>query len=180
MRGPCDSTPTERLLHAAHQERLARISVAAIRQKAEIAEKLAEVAKQVDDQQVKKFFREAHSFIDKESIPISHVTIIQDIVCKTMGIRRSELTSVSRRQNITRIRQLTMYLCRECTSTSITQIARRFGGRDHSTAYHACRLMSAIENRTCETPAFQRVDREEGAKLRALIAALRVKIEAAL
>ena len=36
-------------------------------------------------------------------------------------------------------RQIAMYLCREYTSSSLTNIGLYFGKRDHSTVIHACR-----------------------------------------
>ena len=37
-----------------------------------------------------------------------------------------------------------MYLSRELTERSLPEIGRRFGGRDHTTVLHACRLIEAL------------------------------------
>jgi chromosomal replication initiator protein len=36
-------------------------------------------------------------------------------------------------------RQVAIYLSRELTGCSLTQIGQRFGGRDHTTVIHACK-----------------------------------------
>ena len=40
-------------------------------------------------------------------------------------------------------RQIAMYLCREHLGSSLPQIGRDFGGRDHSTVIHACEKIAA-------------------------------------
>jgi chromosomal replication initiator protein len=43
-----------------------------------------------------------------------------------------------------------MYLCKTLTLSSLPEIGRRFGGRDHTTVLHAVRKMgSAREGTTC-------------------------------
>lgn len=37
-----------------------------------------------------------------------------------------------------------MYLCREMTSLSYSQIGRAFGNRDHTTVQHACRKIEGM------------------------------------
>jgi chromosomal replication initiator protein len=36
-----------------------------------------------------------------------------------------------------------MYLCRELTKASLSEIGEAFGGRDHGTVIHACRTVQA-------------------------------------
>jgi chromosomal replication initiator protein len=38
---------------------------------------------------------------------------------------------------------IAMYLCREALGASYPEIGRAFGGRDHSTAVHACKRTAA-------------------------------------
>ena len=49
------------------------------------------------------------------------------------------LTSAKRSRQVVYARQVAMYLCRELTDHSLPAIARRFGGRDHTTVLHAHR-----------------------------------------
>ena len=50
-----------------------------------------------------------------------------------------------RRKEIAEARQISIYLCREILGTPLVSIGMHFGGRDHSTVLHACRV---IEKRT--------------------------------
>lgn len=65
---------------------------------------------------------------------------IQDAVCAAYGLSRAELVSSKRTPHVARARQLAMYLAREITPMSLTQIARAFD-RDHTTVIHAIRAV---------------------------------------
>ncbi len=67
---------------------------------------------------------------------------IQDAVCQITGLSRAELVSPRRSARVARARQLAMYLARELTPLSLTEIARGFD-RDHSTVLHAIRAVSS-------------------------------------
>ena len=69
------------------------------------------------------------------------VSAIQDAVCTTFDITRTELLSSSRTPRITRARHMAMYLTRELTGQSLAEIARSFN-RDHSTVLHAVRRIN--------------------------------------
>ncbi len=67
---------------------------------------------------------------------------------------------------IARARQLAMYLARELTPMSLTEIARGFG-RDHTTVLHAVRAVSARLEPGSETAeALHRAHSTLGAKRR--------------
>ena len=70
------------------------------------------------------------------------LTAIQDAVCTVGGLTREELLSPRRSPRVARSRQLAMYMARQLTSLSLTQIARGFD-RDHTTVLHAIRTVSA-------------------------------------
>jgi chromosomal replication initiator protein len=67
---------------------------------------------------------------------------IQEAVCAVHGLTRQELVSPRRSARVVRSRQLAMYLARELTPLSLTEIARGFD-RDHTTVLHAVRSVSA-------------------------------------
>jgi chromosomal replication initiator protein len=69
------------------------------------------------------------------------VSAIQDAVASVLGVPRADLLSARRTPRIARARQLAMYLARELTPLSLSQIAREFD-RDHSTVLHAIRAVS--------------------------------------
>ena len=54
----------------------------------------------------------------------------------------TDLHSVKRSRNISRPRQIAMFLSKHLTTSSLPAIGRYFGGRDHTTVMHA---ISAIE-----------------------------------
>jgi chromosomal replication initiator protein len=66
---------------------------------------------------------------------------IQEAVCAAEGLTLDELLSRRRSARIAHARQLAMYLARELTPLSLTQIARGFD-RDHTTVLHAIRSVS--------------------------------------
>ncbi len=64
---------------------------------------------------------------------------IQRVVSEHYQVRISDLKSKNRSQPYTLPRQIAMFLCRDLTSASTTEIGRRFGGKDHSTVMHSTR-----------------------------------------
>ncbi|MFO7636646.1 MAG: chromosomal replication initiator protein DnaA [Clostridia bacterium] len=70
---------------------------------------------------------------------VSEITIpfIIDIVCKYYKISPKEMISKTRSRDISYPRQIAMYLCRKNTPSSLPQIGKYFGGRDHTTVIHA-------------------------------------------
>lgn len=72
-----------------------------------------------------------------------HITIevIQKKVAEHFDIRLADMTSKRRPENIAFPRQIAMYLARQLTESSLNTIGEAFGGRDHGTVLHACRLV---------------------------------------
>jgi len=72
-----------------------------------------------------------------------NVTIeaIQKKVAEHFDIRLADMTSRRRPQNVAFPRQVAMYLSRTLTNRSLADIGESFGGRDHGTVLHACRLI---------------------------------------
>ena len=70
---------------------------------------------------------------------VHEVTKIQQAVCKDFGITRHDMRSQRRTKNLVIPRQIAMLLCKKLTERSLPDIARRFGGRDHTTALHSIR-----------------------------------------
>jgi chromosomal replication initiator protein len=66
---------------------------------------------------------------------------IQRRVAEHFDVRLADMTSKRRPQNIAFPRQIAMYLARELTKTSLSEIGDAFGGRDHGTVLHAHRLV---------------------------------------
>ena len=66
---------------------------------------------------------------------------IQKRVAEHFDVRLADMTSKRRPQNIAFPRQIAMYLSRELTKGSLSEIGDAFGGRDHGTVLHAHRLV---------------------------------------
>jgi chromosomal replication initiator protein len=66
---------------------------------------------------------------------------IQRRVAEHFDVRLADMTSKRRPANIAFPRQIAMYLSRELTGSSLTDIGDAFGGKDHGTVIHACRLV---------------------------------------
>ncbi|MBN2883639.1 MAG: chromosomal replication initiator protein DnaA [Clostridia bacterium] len=77
---------------------------------------------------------------------INNITIpyIIDAVAKHYHISSKELISKKRNREIAFPRQIAMYLCRKHTSSSLPQIGREFGGRDHTTVLHSCDKINTL------------------------------------
>ncbi len=67
--------------------------------------------------------------------------VIQKKVAEHFDIRLADMTSKRRPENIAFPRQIAMFLSRQMTETSLAAIGEAFGGRDHGTVLHACRLV---------------------------------------
>jgi chromosomal replication initiator protein len=66
---------------------------------------------------------------------------IQRRVAEHFDVRLADMTSKRRPANIAFPRQIAMYLARELTKASLNEIGEAFGGRDHGTVLHACKLV---------------------------------------
>lgn len=66
---------------------------------------------------------------------------IQRKVAEQYDVRLADMTSKRRPANIAFPRQIAMYLSRELTKSSLSDIGDAFGGKDHGTVIHACKLV---------------------------------------
>lgn len=70
---------------------------------------------------------------------------IQKTVADYYKIKITDLSSKTRKQTITRPRQIAMSLARELTSQSFPEIGSTFGGRDHTTVINACKRVNELK-----------------------------------
>jgi chromosomal replication initiator protein len=66
---------------------------------------------------------------------------IQRKVAEHFDVRLADMTSKRRPANIAFPRQVAMFLSRELTNSSLSDIGDAFGGKDHGTVIHACKLV---------------------------------------
>ena len=67
--------------------------------------------------------------------------LIQKVVAESFGVKPADLKSKRRTRNVVLPRQVAMYLCRTLTSASLPETGYFFGGKDHSTVIHACKVI---------------------------------------
>lgn len=72
------------------------------------------------------------------------VAEIMRFVAAYYGCTAQDLQSPTRIHAVVKPRQVAMYLAKTLTTRSMSEVARRFGGRDHTTALHAVRKIAAL------------------------------------
>lgn len=74
------------------------------------------------------------------------VEYIIDIVTEHFQLSPDAIISKKRQKTIAYPRQICMYLCKELTDLSTTEIGEKIGGRDHSTVIHGCTKIEELIN----------------------------------
>ncbi len=128
--------PAEIIDFLAHRIRtnIRRLEGALIR----VASYAALTGKKLNVEVVEGLLREILHEEGRQTITIE---LIQKKVAEHFDIRQSDMTSKRRPENIAFPRQVAMFLSRHMTETSLSAIGDAFGGRDHGTVLHACRLV---------------------------------------
>jgi chromosomal replication initiator protein len=94
--------------------------------------------KPLTSESVETLLREVLHEEGRQSVTID---VIQKRVAEHFDIRLADMASKRRPENIAFPRQIAMYLARQLTDSSLNTIGEAFGGRDHGTVLHACRLV---------------------------------------
>ena len=69
---------------------------------------------------------------------------ILKVVSDYYQLRQADLLSKRRTRSVARPRQLAMAMAKELTEHSLPEIGDFFGGRDHTTVLHACRVLAEL------------------------------------
>jgi chromosomal replication initiator protein len=91
------------------------------------------------------------SFVSPRQANMS-VELIQRVVAEYFSLSPNDLKGKKRTQNIVLPRQLSMYIARELTEYSTTEIGQVFGGRDHATVMYSYKQ---IEERVRADPTLE-------------------------
>ncbi len=128
--------PTEIIDFLAHRIRtnIRRLEGALIR----VASYAALTGKKLNVEVVETLLREILHEEGRQSI---NIEVIQKKVAEHFDLRLADMTSKRRPENIAFPRQVAMFLSRQMTESSLSAIGEAFGGRDHGTVLHACRLV---------------------------------------
>jgi chromosomal replication initiator protein len=82
-----------------------------------------------------------HDTLHEEGRQVISIELIQKRVTEHFDLRQGDMATKRRPENIAFPRQIAMYLSRQLTDSSLNTIGEAFGGRDHGTVLHACRLV---------------------------------------
>lgn len=91
---------------------------------------------------VKEALRDLLALQDK----LVTVENIQRTVAEYYKIKVADLLSKRRNRSVARPRQIAMALAKELTNHSLPEIGDAFGGRDHTTVLHACRMINELRH----------------------------------
>ena len=72
------------------------------------------------------------------------ISNIQKTVADYYQLRMADMLSKRRTRSLARPRQMAMALAKDLTEHSLPEIGDAFGGRDHTTVLHACRVIREL------------------------------------
>ncbi|MDH7500682.1 MAG: helix-turn-helix domain-containing protein, partial [candidate division NC10 bacterium] len=75
------------------------------------------------------------------------------VVAEYYSLKVSDLKSKNRNKSVVIPRQVAMYLARSLTNSSLPEIGKMFGGKDHTTVIHAC---NKVKNRMTQEKGFKK------------------------
>ena len=111
------------------------------------------VTLEIAERQLKDFF----TGYDQKNVTID---LVQRVVGEYFGLSLNDLKGKKRSKAIAFPRQLAMYIARDLTEFSTTEVGLEFGGRDHTTVMHACqRIEDRIKTDSTLAPAIQHLTR---------------------
>jgi chromosomal replication initiator protein len=96
-----------------------------------------EITVEIAQQQLKDVFNQ----FKQSNVTIDHIL---RIVSSYYKISTQDLKGKKRTKNIVHPRQVAMYISRELTEYSTTELGLEFGGRDHTTVMHACQKIDEL------------------------------------
>ncbi len=69
---------------------------------------------------------------------------IQKLVAEYFSMPYDRLLAKTRRREVVQARQITMYLAKKFTKSSLKNIGQHFGGFDHTTVIHSCQTVENL------------------------------------
>ncbi len=112
-----------------------------------------EISLEIAQRQLKDFF----SNHEQKNISID---LIQRVVAEYFGLSHLDLRGKKRTKAIAFPRQVAMYITRDLTEYSTTEVGLEFGGRDHTTVMHACqKIEDRIKTDSTLDPTIQHLIR---------------------
>lgn len=115
-----------------------------------IAAQASLTGEEINLETTKKILKDIIQDADK---PLT-VEMVLKAVCDFYNLKVSEIKAKRRTRDIALPRQVAMYLAKQATTSSLSDIGKCFGGKDHSTVLYACRQM---EERRTKDETFNRM-----------------------
>ncbi len=91
--------------------------------------------------------------IEEDEKPVT-TDSIQRIVCEHFALKVADMKAKKRTKEIALPRQVAMYLSKQLTTLSLSDIGKNFGGKDHATVIYACKQ---TEEKRTKDEAFNRM-----------------------
>jgi chromosomal replication initiator protein len=113
--------------------------------------------KAIDIEMAQEVLRDFIKNVSKKT----RIATIQKVTAQHFRVPVEAMKSKIRTAKYAFPRQVAIYLARELTQCSLTQIGQRFGGRDHTTVIHACNKISDLLERDVSLKATIRELRKE-------------------
>lgn len=85
-------------------------------------------------------------FISDNEKPVTSEAI-QKMVCEYFGLKIQDLKARKRTKEIAMPRQIAMYLAKQLTNGSLSDIGKSIGGKDHATVIYACKQIEEKRNK---------------------------------
>lgn len=115
-----------------------------------IAAQASLTGEEINIETTKKILRD---IIEDDEKPVT-IEVIQRHVSDFYSINLSDMKAKRRTKDIALPRQVAMYLSKQITSASLSDIGKHFGGKDHATVIYACKQ---IEGRRAKDETFNRM-----------------------
>ena len=106
--------------------------------------------KQITKDMAKHILRD---LIEEDEKPVT-TDYIQKIVCEHFALKLADMKAKKRTKEIALPRQIAMYLSKQLTNLSLSDVGKNFGGKDHATVIYACKQ---VEEKRAKDEAFNRM-----------------------
>ncbi len=106
--------------------------------------------KPIDIEMAKYILRD---LVEEDEKPLT-TDRIQSVVCEHFGLKLADIKAKKRTKEIVLPRQIAMYLSKQLTGMSLSDIGKNFGGKDHATVIYACKQ---IEDKRLKDEVFNRM-----------------------
>lgn len=92
-------------------------------------------------EKTKELLQKHTTFTSTANVNIENII---KIVANHYNLSENDIVGQKRSKNIMLPRQIAMYIAREMTEYSTTELGMEFGGRDHSTVMHSCQKIESL------------------------------------